>query len=174
MLKGRSAIEMYKSGIPEGKDIPYKQFSVIIRSLLSNSGISDFCRDICKGGCCVGVCRDRCEQVPITCSLYLCGSLFNLLETDTDSIPSRLRVVNFNFNTWMYKIIGKKDKETLGKFNCKGYDPWLNLYLKDKLLPVSLLQPLQNLPEHLIRMSRGELGSITSLYCNKFRDRINF
>lgn len=174
MLKGRSAVEFYNLGIPQGKDISYEQFLNVIRSLLANSGISDFCRNICKGGCCMGVCKDRCEQVPITCSLYLCGSLYSLLETDTDGIPLRLRAVNSNFNTWMYKIIGKKDKETLGKFNCSGYNPWINCYLKEKLLPVSLLNPLQGMPRHLVRMTCSELAAVTSLYCNKFRNRLNF
>ena len=67
----------------EGK-ITYKEFRNKVERFMKKTEIRDFCREYCKGKCCCNVkkkCGRSCEKgkMPITCSLFICEDLANLL-----------------------------------------------------------------------------------------------
>jgi len=62
----------------------FREFKREINRFMKTTGIRDFCREYCKGKCCCNVrknCGESCKtgKMPITCSLFICEDLANLL-----------------------------------------------------------------------------------------------
>ena len=62
----------------------FREFKREINRFMKTTGIRDFCREYCKGKCCCEVkkkCGESCKtgKMPITCSLFICEDLANLL-----------------------------------------------------------------------------------------------
>ena len=87
----------------------YKEFEKKINEFMEKTGIREFCREYCKGGCCSSVvfhgrCSKSCMngKIPINCAMYICTHLANLLNIKTYADLAK-------------KIIFKQPEETLWK-----------------------------------------------------------
>lgn len=129
----------------------YRQTQIIVKKILSETGIRHFCQTVCKGTCCKSCDEytedESCKTVPLSCSLHLCTVFAGGQYREVRNAFLNAKV---SFRNYLQGIIGK----------AYPYSSLINLVLKNTLIPTSIIDPLTKITKEQKSQLKNYLESI--------------
>ena len=138
--------------------IGYEEALAIIEKFMTNTGIRNYCTNVCKGNCC-GACYtspDAChknEGRRISCSIFLCQSLCNILFTTKSAA---------NWYWDVHRRVGTAVAFVRNKGAYGGGNPYFNPMTKKMIKNFKIAPDFFGKPPSIKRI-RSVMGSLECL-----------